>query len=439
MKIQTRSGALLTAMVALLVAGGSTGTAMAKQTKITAMVATFDGLTAKLLNQIARNYEAKHPDVKVAMAPTGWSGEAGWSEKLSTLAAAGSLPDVFYMRSAIIPWFSGSRGLMEPLDKYIAAEKLDRAQWPKWAFAACSYNGQTLGLPYTAEMQWVFYNVDNIAQAGLTDLETLYASGGWDYDALASVATKANRVVNGKVEMPGLSYTFTNTYQHPGWAWGFGGEIWSEAGNKCLVDSPAAMEGWRFLYDLVYRKGSLFDLGGGMPPVKGASGANVGAGKFGMHLWLDGYLGVWDSAKAKFKLNMVPFPKGPKSDENILASSEILSVSKSSKNKKAAYDFARYLASDEALSILVTEHGSFAPKRSAANLWAKTQVQKGRTGARYIQEVLDRSRPFPKLARYASAEVALDPFWLKAWQGKVELQQAMKQGAIEANKWLSRK
>lgn len=413
----------------------STG-AVAKKTRVTAMIAIFDGLTAKLLNEITEDYEAKNPNVDIVMNATSWLGETGWVEKLTTLAAAGSLPDVFYTRSAIIPWFSGSRGIMEPLDKYMTSSQMDTKQWPASALSAGSFLGTQYGLPYTAEVQWVFYNRDIMAQAGLPDLEAVYSNKTWNFETLAAYADKATRMKGPKVDIPGLDISISG-YQSVGWAWGYGGDIWSEAQNQCKMDAPRAMDAWRFLYNLAFSRKALYAVD--MPGDIYFSWDSILKGKFGMHVWLDGFIGVWESNRISWKYNMVPFPAGPVSNENILVSPELISVSKASKNKKEAFSFARYLCSDDALRHLVSKHGSFSTKRTMAALWAKSQVDKGRSGARFTQESLERSRPFPKLVRYSKAEEAMRPYWNNAWTRKTDLGQAMSQGAKEANKWLSRK
>jgi multiple sugar transport system substrate-binding protein len=143
---------------------------------------------AELTERALAAYTAAHPDVKFE---TIWQGNAGYAEKLATLASSGSPPDIFQLDDNMLAEFA-SRNVTLDLGPLRDAGKLDVSKFPEslWQYGVVGDRLSAVALGQNT--QAVVYNrtlLDRFRLPAPT------AGMTWDaYFSWAAEVTKASRV-----------------------------------------------------------------------------------------------------------------------------------------------------------------------------------------------------------------------------------------------------
>lgn len=119
----------------------------------------------KLEKEIAKEYEAIHPNVKIEVVNIPW---VGYKAKYETAFVAGTQPD-------LITWFPGTtspKGYTHPAPEW--AEKYVRDNFSKNAILKCEYDGKIWGWAGNIDVgQMIYYNTDMYNEAGVGEPESL--------------------------------------------------------------------------------------------------------------------------------------------------------------------------------------------------------------------------------------------------------------------------
>jgi multiple sugar transport system substrate-binding protein len=182
-----------------------------------------------------------YPEIDAQYTPAGTGYNAQYDEKLLTLLAAGTAPDVFKTLFGKFGAF-GALGVYTPLDDYVDAYP-ELTQFDDF-FAnhieGCRINGQLMALPNDGAPEGIWYNVDLFDAAGQA-----YPDWDWTWDTLTDAA-KELTVKDGAI-------TVQHGVGQPFWLetiWSNGGEILDEEGTKCLLDQPEAVEALTWMQEL---------------------------------------------------------------------------------------------------------------------------------------------------------------------------------------------
>ncbi|MGC4031022.1 MAG: extracellular solute-binding protein [Tepidisphaeraceae bacterium] len=138
----------------------------------------------RIVADLVERFTQQHADVRIVRIN---AGEKDFPNKLKTLMAAGTPPDVFYLKPALLPELAENK-LLEPLDCYFDPEP---AQWKTdfWPLliSAMRYDpatgalghGPLWGLPKDFTTAGFYINVDLFERAGVDwrDIQ----SHGWDW------------------------------------------------------------------------------------------------------------------------------------------------------------------------------------------------------------------------------------------------------------------
>lgn len=106
----------------------------------------------------AKNFEAKHPDVKVKLT---WYQKEALYNALQTSLSAGEGPDIFYLEPDQVQYVTN--GLLLPLD--------DRVNWANiegWARAVWTFDGKAYAIPVEAYTVELYYNKSLMNKLGVT-------------------------------------------------------------------------------------------------------------------------------------------------------------------------------------------------------------------------------------------------------------------------------
>ena len=200
-------------------------------------------------NAIAR-FNKKFPNVQVSvdMDPisTGWG---DFVTKVLGEFASSSQHDIYGTAIETFQTFA-SRGVMEPLDDFIAANP-NYSDFAPALFEDCKYQGKTYFVPTSWNNIMIHYNRDLFDKAGVK-----YPAAGWTWDDFRAAA-KALTVKDsaGNVTQWGYEVPNQNFFLQP-WFFSNGTGVLSDDWTKSNMLDPKVAESLQFLHDIIHVDGS---------------------------------------------------------------------------------------------------------------------------------------------------------------------------------------
>jgi ABC-type glycerol-3-phosphate transport system substrate-binding protein len=295
--------------------------------------------------KISRLFTEKYPDIKVA---GDFNVDQGMFEKYMLGMQNGTASDVVSVQLDWVNTF-GSAGLLEPLDKYIAADKVDTSIFVPGAVAASTINGSVYGLSFRNETYALFYNTDLLRAAGFNE-----APRTWD-DVL-KIAEACNK---GGVNGFGLcGNNFGNvSFQYITMLRSSGGAILSPDNTKSALDSQVAIQTAE-----LYNNLARFAPASVMENDNVANRNLFASGRVAM--FMSGIYDVPEIEKANpnLKFGSVMVPVQNNATRKTILGGWSLVIPNKGKNKDAAWKFVQFLTSPEvAVQYTNTFTGTAAP------------------------------------------------------------------------------
>ena len=273
--------------------------------------------------QMIAAYEAAHPGVTIEVVDM--SGDGGWDEKLTNLAARGELPDVFMANNAPLYVQNGWAADLTAL----AEADANWANVPPVLKDAVTYDGIVRGLPAAMFVMGYFVNQDLFEAANLD--APAYGVSVDDFVAAATSLTNVQQGLLGLDEAEFILGWYPSTQDsNLGW-FGFDGEHMN-------YNSDAFKAGVQAAIDL------LPNTWQGLTEEQRANFTAQGP----WELFLNQESGVrWDggwaipsySQNATFNWDFMGVPGG-----NQAMVTDILTVSSTAADLDAAYDFAQWMS-----------------------------------------------------------------------------------------------
>ncbi len=223
------------------------------------------GAEGEALELIIEPFVKKTPEIKVNPVAVPW-GEA--NAKLVAAVSAWAGPDVSMIPPTWIADFD-KMGMMTDLKEWL--QKYEKEVFPSiWERAW--YKGKMLVAPWSMEVRANFYRTDMLDEVGIGKIPD-------DWNEFVETVVALKKVENGEVTRWGalLGSDMMRCYMLQA-----GGKMLSDDATEVLINSPEALEGVQFLWDL-YHKYQI-------APTEGTFGW-AGAGEF-----VEGYLPVLTDA-----------------------------------------------------------------------------------------------------------------------------------------------
>ncbi len=280
-------------------------------------------------------FERQNPGIKVRFHHF-----EDYPNKVLLSYAGGISPDVIRESTAgNIPWIR--RGLDLPLNKYIdGPDGIDRKDFIPILWDALQFQGETYGVPQDINILGLFYNKDLFDKAGMS-----YPDANWTWDDLKNAADKLTQDTNGDghPEIIGLNMAWNDGTFQP-FVFQAGGQIWSDDGEKVVVDSPEAADALKFYKSLMqsYTLSQSSEERGGLGPDKFFEAGKVA-------LFVDGSWRTPSLKKnaPKLRFGVAPLPRGkiPMS----VSGSCFWGISAQTKHPDEAWKLVKFLSSKESL------------------------------------------------------------------------------------------
>jgi multiple sugar transport system substrate-binding protein len=286
-------------------------------------------------------FDKTYPSIKTSLelTPAGQN----YFEKLQTMIAAGTPPDVFDMWEGYVQPYAANGVLMD-LTPYVEAD-------PEWsmedfqpaAVAASSYEGKlyTIVRDFYPGPVMYFYNKDMFDAAGQS-----YPTLDWTWETMREAAKALTKDENGDgiAEQWGLAF---ETWFVPWlfWIWSNGGDLFNDDETQCALTDPKAYEAFQLWADLVNVDKTALPSSEASA-MQGASNA-FNTGVVGMFL---GY--TWNIADMKAARDQglnwgvtIP-PAAPGGKRSFYMHLECWAAAKESKVPNAAWQYIRDFTAD---------------------------------------------------------------------------------------------
>lgn len=295
-------------------------------------------------------FAQKFPKITAEWTPGGTGGyNDAYTEKLTSLFAAGSGPDVFKTTQGFGSF--AANGIYRPLDDHIKKRAVDVQLddfFPAHV-AGAKVKGKQYALPHDGAPQGLWINADLFQREGL---------------ALPSWETTWQQFLDAALRLtkrdPGGA-ALQLGFGRPGWLfwlWGAGGDLYSEDGTKLLIDQPASIEALTWLQEAVQKHRVCPN-----PQEQGDNNlSDFRNGRLAMAFGARGALGNYRAIDS-FTYDAAPIPRGPKGRAAQLGLGHT-SIWTGSKAPDASFEVLNFICSAEGQRLKISR-GYAHPSRKS--------------------------------------------------------------------------
>jgi multiple sugar transport system substrate-binding protein len=295
-------------------------------------------------------FAQQYPRITAAWTPGGTGGyNDAYPEKLTSLFAAGSGPDVFKTTQNFGSFAAG--GIYRPMDDQIKkqAAEVKPEDFFEPHLAAGKYRGQQVALPHDGAPQGLWINADLFQREGLS-------APSWDttWQQFLDLALRLTKRDGGG---PAAQLGFGR----PGWLfwlWGAGGDLYSEDGTRLLIDQPASIEALTWLQEAVQRHRVAPNAEEQADPTL----SDFRNGRLAMAFGARGALGNYRAIDS-FTYDAAPIPRGPRARVAQLGAGHT-SIWTGSKVPDAAFSVLGFICSAEGQRLKISR-GYAHPSRKS--------------------------------------------------------------------------
>jgi multiple sugar transport system substrate-binding protein len=374
--------------------------------------------------KVAKAFEAAHPGIAVEIEVNDWD---GYWEKLRTLMAGGTPPDVFAMDAPLYPDWQ-SRGVLLNLQPYLDADpKALQGIYPQTLEAYKTKDGY-FGLPRDFQTIVLYYNKDMFDAAGIA-----YPSDAWTYDDFRAAAKKLTIDKDGDGKADQWGFWAEAIDPEPYWGaviWAHGGDIVDLGNRKTLIASPEATAGFKFIGDMWLGDKS-------MPTTQqlaqfGYDGFLSGIAAMGV----SGHWSVPDYSKVTFKWDVAPMPKGPAGRATGVNSAGFV-IAKDTKSPKEAWEFVKFATSDAGQSELA-KIGLAIPIRESVAKSPAYLDQPIKINHQMFVDALAYAHVKPSFKGYEEWSAAVGDVLNTIWEDKTSVEDGLAEAAAAGDDALAK-
>jgi arabinogalactan oligomer/maltooligosaccharide transport system substrate-binding protein len=351
--------------------------------------------------KVVKMYEAKQAAKGVTVNTLAIPYDA-YADKISAAVPRGKGPDVFiYAQDRLGGWIESGK-TVEPIEFYI--DKPTRDQFLPGMLDAMTYKGTVYGLPLNYKSITLIYNKALIKTPPRTSTD------------LVKIAKQLTQADSGRY---GLAYWYTNFYFHSALMNAFGGRVF-DANGKMVINSKQNLAAIKQMMKW-YKKDRILPP----EPSEALVASLFNEGKAAMVFngpWFIGEI----SPKIDFGLALLPvIDEAGKKPMRPWLTIEGAYVAAASKHKELAYDFAKFLASEEAGLVLALEGRQLHTNK---HIYADKRVSGDRI-LKAFHEQLANAEPMPNRAEMTMVWSPATTAMNKITKGSSTPEAAMKEAA----------
>lgn len=345
--------------------GGGTDSGGGGQVTITHY--TIDSPDRTFIEQLVPEFEKQHPNIKVKVEKAPYE---QFDSKLQTLIAGGNSPDVtsHYGYGGFAEYYN--KGMLLDLTDLMKEDGFDAATYsiPKELMEIYKVNEQTYGIPVNIYVTLMMYNKDMFDAAGLPYPPSDYEDKSWTFDKMVEYA-KQMTVVSDDIAKTqyGLDFAWSERDMKPLY---FGAEpyskdTWTNGGvpSETYFDSPEVIDAYNKLFDLIFKE-KVSPTSEWSKSVAGQNGDPFVAGKIGMTVGGSWILAGSNDFPFKVGVAAVPWGGNDKVRSNLFV--DPLMILKDSKHPKEAFEWIKYLLTDEIQEKSIELSGGNPPVNTKA-------------------------------------------------------------------------
>lgn len=344
-----------------------------------------------LIQDLADTFNRENPRVRLEIQ---WVPGPHYQTKLKTLIAAGQPPDLFYCGDVwvayLMPFLYDVTELMKR-----DADEMDLNDFYPQLLEACKHKGRYYFVPRWFNISLLYYNKGLFRQAGLA-----VPTADWKWaDYLQAAEKLTHRDNNGKVDIWGSSTVSM-------W-WGewlilvrqAGGDMFNSDVTRCTLDTPEAITGMQFYYDLIFKYRVA-------PPPGYEPDNGFASGKIAMEL--GGHTGNWITFNAQPGLDwdVELLPAGPRTRRGGELALDALGISKVSAHPEAAWEVVKFMSSKASIRKHVAKGYLSVRKSIAQETLFKDAKTRNPANIAAAYKALDYSQTIPRSPDFI--EIALE-------------------------------
>lgn len=351
-------------------------------------------------------FTSRYPKIKIEQQHT----PAQYVDKLVNLAAAGTLPDVFWAGGSDLLDFA-DRKIPRPLKALMQRDKLDTADVFPPAIGQYQWKGEQYALPRDWAARIMFYNVDAFRQAGVPRPAASFKDTSWTWDAFLEAARKLTQQPGGDVQRYGADVQ--GGYRiWSAWAFNAGGQTVDAAKLACRLADPGTVEALQFLQDAVnrYRVAAPRDV----LQKEGARNLFVN-GRVAMQEGTYGYTAQYKSIQL-FEWDITCWPVRQKQESSAGGGGVGFATAPQSKLPDESWAFLKFLMGFDAQLLMAKLGGGASCLRK---VMSNPDVSRQRPPEHFnvFVEAGDHVKIDPPVLRWGQMNAALDKELVDLWTG----------------------
>jgi ABC-type glycerol-3-phosphate transport system substrate-binding protein len=198
--------------------------------------------------QVKDLIQQKHPRLSVEFVDVPGGQMA---EKLTVATVGGTPPDAVFINA---PFFRDCARMFQPLDGWLRrdAARVDEKDFLPTGLRAATIKGKLYGLPLETAVRVWWFNRDVLAERGVPSPVRADAPRQYDYKAVEEMAQRLT-FQRGDRQVWGF-FVHRTWFDILIYVYGFGGRYLDDDHTRCLLNSPQALAGMQYAFDLVEKR-----------------------------------------------------------------------------------------------------------------------------------------------------------------------------------------
>lgn len=304
---------------------------------------TWGSLEERKVNEdIIALFEAKYPGTKVKLEYI----PEEYTTKIDSMFLGKKAPDVIYGHPKYFAAWASQGLLMDLTDRFAQTpELLDDSKFNTNLYEAFKYEGKNIATINGADTMLLYYNKNLFDKAGIP-----YPTSDWTWEQFIDAAKKLTIIgADGKPKQYGISLSsFYSAIE--AFLFANGGKLFDDMNNpkKVLINSKENIQTLKMIQDLIYT----------YKVAPTAADAEVLGGGFDTGQIAMTVDGVWSVIYRKnikdFGWGIQELPSTDPNNKKIPALYAGYAIAKTTKNPDLAWEFAKFMQSDEAQKLLAS-------------------------------------------------------------------------------------